>query len=271
MLVERITRGELEEETTLPAELTLPLLTGGKVAQARSVSPVTRQSRRAVHRIEEGVAKVEVADPFFQVEMLQPVAATDDSVELDYHFALPYPVDRLEIEVQRSPRQQEFRIEPEGYGMVEGQGGFRVYSYRFEGYRAGEPIPLHIRFRFAGEPGANPAEERFPAFAYNSASTLEGYRIAVRIPEVLEKIPCFCNCGRMAGHASLRDCFISEAGAFDDHAAGCGVCTREAVDTERWTQEGIALQTVRERIEQKYREYGEPTPTPVLSPEAAPE
>ena len=41
-----------------------------------------------------------------------------------------------------------------------------------------------------------------------------GYQVAKEIPEVLERIMCYCGCDRNPGHQNNLDCFA------DDHAAG---------------------------------------------------
>lgn len=52
----------------------------------------------------------------------------------------------------------------------------------------------------------------------------EAYRFAIANPEVLNRIPCYCGCGRM-GHTSNLACYVREFRAdgvieFDDHAFG---------------------------------------------------
>lgn len=52
----------------------------------------------------------------------------------------------------------------------------------------------------------------------------EAYRMAIANPEILEKYPCYCGCGKM-GHQSNLDCFVHDVNpdgsiVFDDHALG---------------------------------------------------
>ncbi|GEM_PF-1938968 len=108
------------------------------------------------------------------------------------------------------------------------------------------------------------AKANLPAFAYNSAETLQGYRIATQIPGVLEKIPCFCGCGKESQHRNLKDCFFRADGSFDEHGSGCNVCDREAIDVKKWLRKGLSMEEIRNRIEEKYRNYGDPTPTPPI-------
>jgi len=90
-----------------------------------------------------------------------------------------------------------------------------------------------------------------PPYAHRSPEILQAYKIAGRIPEVLEDIPCFCGCME-TGHRGLKDYFIAPDGAFDDHGADCDICYEEAVDVGTWFDEGIPLEEIEERILHKY-------------------
>lgn len=108
------------------------------------------------------------------------------------------------------------------------------------------------------------AAEKLPSFAYNSAQTLKGYRIATKIPHVLELIPCYCGCGKQSGHRHLKDCFIKVDGSFDDHGAGCDLCDREAIDVKKWLDQNVPIKEIRARIDEKYKKYGPATKTPPI-------
>jgi hypothetical protein len=61
----------------------------------------------------------------------------------------------------------------------------------------------------------------FPQFVYTSDSTEIAYKIAVKEPELLSGIVCYCFCERM-GHESLVYCFFKEGkagGEFDPHGS----------------------------------------------------
>jgi hypothetical protein len=109
---------------------------------------------------------------------------------------------------------------------------------------------------------ANATDPNFPTYVYDSALSLRAYRIAVRMPEMLDKLPCYCDCGRASGHQSLRDCFFKREGGFNDHASGCEVCGLEAVDAAQWQSEGKTLKHIRAMIDAKYAAYGTATNTP---------
>lgn len=101
----------------------------------------------------------------------------------------------------------------------------------------------------------------FPTFVYDSALSLKAYRLASRMPEMLDKLPCYCDCGRASGHKSLHDCFFKADGTYNDHASGCQVCGLEMVDAAQWVREGKSLKQIRSMIDAKYAPYGMPTNT----------
>lgn len=106
----------------------------------------------------------------------------------------------------------------------------------------------------------------FPAFVYTSATSLESYRLAVRSPVFLEKMPCYCGCVQSANppHRNLKECFIKPDGRFEEHGATCDLCSKIALDAEAWRKEGLSLKEVRARLDAKYQEYGRPTDTPPI-------
>lgn len=125
-----------------------------------------------------------------------------------------------------------------------------------------EPSPEEV------SPEAGEQQREFPSFVYNSAQTLQAYRAAVQIPEMLPLMPCYCNCGEAHGHTSLQDCFFNEDGSFNDHAAFCEICDMEAIDILEWQSEGHSAEEIRGLIDTEYDSWGEPTDTPFsLEPE----
>ncbi len=114
-------------------------------------------------------------------------------------------------------------------------------------------------------------QREFPSFVYNSAQVLQAYKTAVQIPEVLLLMPCYCGCGEAHDHKNLKDCFFKEDGSLNDHGAFCEICDMEAADIPKWQEEGYSLERIRELIDEKYRDWGEPTNTPPINhPGASP-
>ncbi|MGK7344689.1 MAG: CYCXC family (seleno)protein [Candidatus Nitrospinota bacterium M3_3B_026] len=73
-----------------------------------------------------------------------------------------------------------------------------------------------------------------PAIFARDEYVASTYRIAKKIPDVLDKLFCYCYCAinPKFKHKSLLTCYT------DEHAAQCGVCMREAVVAMSMTREG---------------------------------
>jgi hypothetical protein len=107
------------------------------------------------------------------------------------------------------------------------------------------------------------SSDGLPEYALSSKKTEAGYRVAIKIPDILEKMPCYCSCGAI-GHGSLKNCYIKAEGGFEEHASYCDICVNEALDVYMWQKEGVSLKEIRSRIDEKYSRYGEPTDTPLI-------
>lgn len=108
-------------------------------------------------------------------------------------------------------------------------------------------------------------QEGLPPFAYNSRESLEGYRFAVANTDLISQIPCYCGCAKLSGgqepHKSLKNCYLKDDGTFDDHASSCDICNKIALDVKAWQQKGFSVEEIRARVDDKYKEYGDPTNT----------
>ena len=89
---------------------------------------------------------------------------------------------------------------------------------------------------------------KLPDYAVTNAMTLKAYKYATEHPEVLEQIPCYCGCGVHGSiasggkpHKSVRDCFISDNGSYDDHASYCDTCVGIAMKAESYFPNGITI------------------------------
>lgn len=78
-------------------------------------------------------------------------------------------------------------------------------------------------------------------------TTADIYRYAADHLAHFVELPCYCGCEKSLGHHNLEDCFVNPAG-WDPHAAGCGVCTAEAVAARDQLATGIAISEVRQSI-----------------------
>jgi len=89
---------------------------------------------------------------------------------------------------------------------------------------------------------------KLPDFAVTNAMTLKAYTYATEHPEVLEQIPCYCGCGQHGSiasggqpHKSVRDCYISDNGNYDDHASYCDTCVGIAMKAQSYFPNGILV------------------------------
>ncbi len=87
---------------------------------------------------------------------------------------------------------------------------------------------------------------KFPDYVYTNPMTLKAYTYATEHPEILEQLPCYCNCGIHGSqmsegrpHRFLRDCFINDQGQYDDHASYCDVCVGSAITAMTYFPNGL--------------------------------
>lgn len=69
------------------------------------------------------------------------------------------------------------------------------------------------------------------------------YEVARQIPEVLDGLHCWCECGQHHGHRSLLTCFESE------HGAACWICVREAIIAAELHKQGKSIEEIRATID----------------------
>jgi hypothetical protein len=93
----------------------------------------------------------------------------------------------------------------------------------------------------------------------------DAYRFAIANADKLERIPCYCGCGKM-GHTSNLSCYISSATAdgaivYDEHANGCGICVDITQDVMRLAQTGQSMWEIRAYVDAQYSPFGPSTDT----------
>jgi hypothetical protein len=81
-----------------------------------------------------------------------------------------------------------------------------------------------------------------------------GYRIAREIPATIDRLHCFCECAENPGlrHKTLLTCFT------DRHAAGCGICVREALLAKELKDKGASDEEIATLVESMFRTEGHP-------------
>ena len=78
------------------------------------------------------------------------------------------------------------------------------------------------------------------------------YRAAADDPEAFAQVVCYCGCEAFLEHRHLLDCFVRPQGGWERHATGCAVCLSEARDVAGWRAEGVPLDEITDRIDERY-------------------
>ena len=82
-----------------------------------------------------------------------------------------------------------------------------------------------------------------------------GYRIAAEIPATLDLQHCFCECkeSQVFRHKTLLTCFT------DNHAAGCGICLREALMAADLKKQGVPAVEIEALVESSFKTDNHPS------------
>jgi hypothetical protein len=109
-----------------------------------------------------------------------------------------------------------------------------------------------------------------PTFLNNLDPQIKhSYEVASQHLDLLTWIPCYCGCGKSAGHKNNANCFIKEVKqdgsvVWDDHGTRCSTCMNIAVTSAKLKGQGKSIKEIRSIIDNQYKEgYAQPTPTPM--------
>lgn len=93
-----------------------------------------------------------------------------------------------------------------------------------------------------------------PVWAAATPQSARAYHAAMRRADLLAQLPCYCGCMTSAtlAHQNLRDCYFLADGSLNTHAAGCGICQSEALDTDRLLMAGRSQADIRQEIDDTY-------------------
>ena len=121
-----------------------------------------------------------------------------------------------------------------GYTQFITPGGERIpaaqsTSAKSEGWRVGELRPNGLRIRPSG---TNTNAQVLDPRQFVRPEVQRAYAIAYKIPEVLNKLYCWCRCENRGVHRSNLACFEDKMGI------DCGVCRGTAEIAYRMIQEG---------------------------------
>ena len=81
---------------------------------------------------------------------------------------------------------------------------------------------------------------------YFIGKTARAYRVAQEIPQMLDKIYCYCKCQENHGHKSLLTCFV------DRHGSQCGICMDEALMADKLYKEGYSTDKIVKEINARF-------------------
>ncbi len=102
-------------------------------------------------------------------------------------------------------------------------------------------------------PGENWEKYKFPKYVYIHNAVVDGYKIAVKEPQLLAKFPCYCFCEDM-GHKNLSYCFLEKGipGKYDDHASTCNICIEQALKAFLWNELGASEEEMQKAFKEIY-------------------
>ena len=80
------------------------------------------------------------------------------------------------------------------------------------------------------------------------------YRVAREIPALIDQLHCFCECAESARfhHKTLLTCFT------DNHAAGCGICIKEALLASELKRKGAPDDEIAGLVHGMFKTEGHP-------------
>lgn len=105
-------------------------------------------------------------------------------------------------------------------------------------------------------PKPDPADPQ--RFIRRSGKSAMAYAIADEIPDVLRQLPCYCGCmDFLYPHLHLLNCYVNRSGGYEEHASLCSICQGETFDTKQWHDEGVPMEEIKRRIDEK---WGNSTP-----------
>jgi len=81
---------------------------------------------------------------------------------------------------------------------------------------------------------------------YFIGKTARSYQVAKEIPQVLDKVYCYCRCQDNHGHKSLLTCFV------DRHGSQCGICMDEALMAYDLHKKGYSTEEIVSKIDSTF-------------------
>lgn len=94
--------------------------------------------------------------------------------------------------------------------------------------------------------------KRFSDLRVYEPEARAGYEVARKYPATLDRLHCFCECQESTRfhHKTLLTCFT------DDHAAGCGICLKEALMAADLKEKGASDEEIEITVESVFKTDG---------------
>lgn len=92
-----------------------------------------------------------------------------------------------------------------------------------------------------------------------SGQARAGYAACKEIPQICDKLFCYCGCDLTDCHGSLLDCFTN------DHGEDCHICQEEAIVALKLHKKGKTLTAIQKEVDKKFeKEYPFEVESPAL-------
>ncbi len=126
-------------------------------------------------------------------------------------------------------------------------GGLFFYFYSDEPPKAESQVARATTLHGKLTLKAFPRVPRPPVFAtkYIEPEIQASYDVAREVPELLEKLPCYCGCFQQ-GHSSNYDCFV------DSHGAACEMCRSIALTAHKLRKAGQKDEQIVTEINERF-------------------
>ncbi len=142
-------RGEMGPADAFPARVSLPIPKGAEIIGAGMISS---QNELLLHpyRLEEDDDRdrleLNLPVPRFFLEFYYDPLGVDPSKQFTYTFVAPYPVERLEVDVQRPLKARDFTTTPPPMQHLADENGFLHFLYVYTDLEPGATQALSIAY-----------------------------------------------------------------------------------------------------------------------------
>jgi len=113
-------------------------------------------------QVVDGKLTYSLPRPQFQIEFYLDRPPSGNQRELSYTFETPYAIDELTVSFQQPARAAGFSAQPTPEESFQGSDGFTYYAFVRRGLKAGDKLPLTMRY-VKNDQGLSVAQARLEA------------------------------------------------------------------------------------------------------------